>query len=1134
MAKLSGISPQRALLSAKVALLRDPTPGNLYDIRAQIPSSLYSEFITWVLGQSGSVGKALTNGFPTSVAQWRPSFSAPKAIKVRDELYWAELVIVQYAHRLKEFVACSVALDKAFLLENEPECQRLLDLIERDFGVSYWLIKRRIAFLQHFQGLEAQKRYSQTLKDCESDQNAIRYIAHFVSNRAEFTVSPFTFKTTYNHKLHGLAIPEWLKAYLRFHLLSQDPSTSENLAGLLSVECHGTIIDYYEAFVSMSRIAALTPAEFRARTLSACNNLLRSGLVDIRLSRLAAHCGGVVDSSLEPSADDLDADSLFCQGEYAVGFEKGIGAIKLSDNSSSTFVTTALCAAGCGDIKASPAVIASLKTIIAGGDGTVDAAFTLARISWALQGSPISNVLAAILEIESTAHPLPGSDVSVSALLPGMGGLHPIQGRWARGSSFPQLDLARTKFPSIAFGLDAAHWSSAMAAIEKLQYVEALEQSHKLTGSPHPFYRRFAARAVPHCLLMLDRIDEAVESAANSYVDDQSVFELLPINEIVDGLDLESKKRISGSPAHVVVCDMYANRMGPQSHYVRQFAYEDFLAAHNISKPTQLKVGADDANIRKLIYILKNVCVESVMDTSIAFHSSVEVAEERIEVCRQLVALDGKNSEEYQEEIRGIVQRLTIRKRLREIERSKIYVDIDSIKNAARRDLGEGFSRYISFITNGLSSEDQEFFDSVKEKTARGDIGTLLSTTVPRNERTALLETIYLRLRDEFVSSSQHGLDGYLSVRIRHGTLAGQLRSPLDNESLLTLRDAKTNLYKTNQAWLSRLDVESPGEQSGVSAAFNNFSKKFDALIEELLRDWIQVKKSSTDRGLIDFNLLSAEIGLLSASINASTTLDQFIDQTLEYFFRERLEISLSVIRKKLQEDAKPRIHNLLIELQTEIEAAAPSRDTSSLRVAVGRASTSVHLILDRIIDWFRLPAAEKNEPFSIDEAISICKAIRPDFQPRLTMSPELGEFRIKGNLHSFVDIMYLAFDNIVKHAGTPAVPAAEVDVKLAENALVVSISNAVGAQVANDSTREKVGAILAAVKKQPFSTSVTKEGGTGFHKLQKILHHDFCPPNRKVDPSLEFGFVGRDLFRVEIRIPVRWQVEEADESSAS
>lgn len=1134
MAKHSGISPQRLLLSAKVALLRNPTPGNLYDIRAQIPPSLYAEFIDWVMGQSGSAAKALSNGFPASISQWKPSFGAPKVIKVIDELYWAEIVLGHHAQRLKEFVAFSVALDKAFLLENESECQRLLDLIEKDFGVSYWLIKRRIAFLQHFQGLEAQKRYAQALKGGESGQNPIRYIAHFVSNRAEFTVSPFTFKTTYNHSLQGLAIPEGLKAYLRYHLLSQDPQHTSNLAWLLSIECHGTIIDYYDAFISMSRIAGFASAEVQARTLTACSNLLRSGLTDIRLSRLVAHCGGAIDASLNPGADHLEADSLFCQGDYAAGFEKGLEAIKSSDTCCSTYVITALCAAAAKEIKATPAVISGLKTIIAGGEGTVDAAYTLARIAWALQGSPISNVLAAVLEVESAAHPLPGKDGSIDVLLPGMGAFHPIQVRWARGSNFPYKDLSQIAFPTIKFGSDAKHWNDASAFIEKQKYVDALNESHKLTGSVHPFFRRFAARAVPHCLLMLNRIDEAVESTANSFVEDQSVFELLPVNEIVEALDGESKKRIAGSLAHVVVCDMYANRMGPQMHHVRQFAYEDYLTAHRVLKPTQLNANADDVNIRKLIYFFKNVCVESVMDTSVAFHSSVEVAEERIEVCRRLVALDDKFSEEYQAEIRGIVQRLTIRKRLREIEQSKIYVDIDSIKNAARRDLGEGYSRYISFITNGLSTEDRAFFDSVKEKTAKGDIDTLLSTTVPRNERTALLETIYLRLRDEFVSSTQHGLDGYLSVRIRHGTLAGQLRSPLEAESLLTQRDAKTNLYKANRAWLSRLDVDSPSEASGVSAAFSEFSKQFDALIEELLREWIQVKKTSTDIGLIDFNLLSAEIGLLSASITAATTLDEFIDKTLEYFFRERLEVSLSVIRKKLQEEAKPRIHNLLIELQTAIKAAAPSRDTSALRVAVGRASTNVHLILDRIIDWFRLPAAEKNEPFSIEEAISICKEIRPDFRPKLTIPADLGEFRIKGNLHSFVDIMYLAFDNIVKHAGTPEVATAEVDVKVIENALLVSISNSVGPNVASEANCDKVKSILDKVKKQPFSTSVTKEGGTGFHKLQKILHHDFCPAIRKVDPALDFGFVGRDRFRVDIQIPVRWQVEENNESSAS
>lgn len=1130
MANPLGISTKRIIPSAKVALLRNPTPGAFYDIRAALPAHAYEEYFSWAIGQNALAGRIFTNRFPKSLSEWRGAFSAPNPVKLSDELHWAVIVLKPNAKLLCDFAARTVALDKSFLKEDELECQSILDSIEKDFGLSYWLIKRRISFLQQFNGLEAQKRYSQNIKDGDPNQNAIRYIAHFASNRVETTISPFNFKTTYNRELQALDVPDFLKTYLRYHILSEDPSTTSGVAGILRTECVGTIVDYYESLVSMSRLTSSGPPELRAATLTALCTLRDAGIEDLRLSRTIAHCGGPLAPSVHPSADDLEVDALFCEGNYPAGFSRGLAAINAGKNSGSIFVTTALCAASeleAIDIKSLPATISSLKTLIGGGNGTVDAAFNLARISWALQGSPISQILLAMLQIESMADPLPGKDGIVNTLLVGMGAIHPMQRLWARGSELPHPELGGIKPPLRGFGSDAENWHCAIAAMESKNFADALQRSKRLAESKHAFYRRFSSRAVPHCLLMLGQIDEAIESTANCFVGDPSTFELLPVTELVEAPMSASKARMTGSLSYAIICDMYADRMGHANH-IRQFAYEDYLFAQHLTRPTELTVAASDPNISKLVYFLRQICAESVMDTSVAFESSVEVANERIGICHLLVGLDPKNSEQYQSEIRSIVQRMTIRKRLRQIEQSKIYVDVESVKNVARKDLKEGFLRYISFIANGLSKEDKAYFDSVRERRKEGDIDTLLSTTVPRNERAALLETIYLRLRDEFVSSTQHGLDGYLSVRIRHGTLAGQLRSPLDNEALLTQRDSKANIYKVNQTWLSRLEVRSPREQAAVTAAFSNFSAGIDALIEEMLRGWIQVKKSSSENGLIDFDLLPAEIGFLSAEITPDQTLDQFLDKTLDYFFKTRLEISLARIRGKIQEDAKPRIHNLLIALQTAIEAGAPSSDAATLRAAIGRASTNMRLVLDRIIEWFRLPAAEKDEPFSVEEAISICKAIRPDFRSALTVAPELEGFRIKGNLHSFVDIIYLAFDNIVKHAGIPRV-VAHVDIQLDGNALVVVISNPIDSSVANDLNREKVRNILRAVKMQPFSTSVTKEGGTGFHKLQKILHHDFCPPNRKTDPSLAFGFSSNELFQLEIRIPILFQATELE-----
>jgi hypothetical protein len=78
-------------------------------------------------------------------------------------------------------------------------------------------------------------------------------------------------------------------------------------------------------------------------------------------------------------------------------------------------------------------------------------------------------------------------------------------------------------------------------------------------------------------------------------------------------------------------------------------------------------------------------------------------------------------------------------------------------------------------------------------------------------------------------------------------------------------------------------------------------------------------------------------------------------------------------------------------------------------------------------------------------------------------------------------------------------------------------ITNEIKSDVNIDNIRSKIGKIKTAIKDEKYKSSVKKEGGTGFHKIVKILRHDISSSSQ-----LDFGLIEETAFFVEIKLPAK------------
>src|SRR5690606_31050708 len=116
--------------------------------------------------------------------------------------------------------------------------------------------------------------------------------------------------------------------------------------------------------------------------------------------------------------------------------------------------------------------------------------------------------------------------------------------------------------------------------------------------------------------------------------------------------------------------------------------------------------------------------------------------------------------------------------------RSKISMDEEPIRDWARKNLRGKFDRFRALTEAGMETVSDKYLLDMLDRLASGAPDTK-PYEIPDNEVSALFAEILDQLCRESSLNSRHGINSYLSSRIRHGTISGQLRRPSQEQHLL-------------------------------------------------------------------------------------------------------------------------------------------------------------------------------------------------------------------------------------------------------------------------------------------------------------------------------------------------------------
>lgn len=1064
------------------------------------------------------------------------------------QLRWVTEFVRQHAASVRVFLEMLESYETAFLSGDCKTTKAALDAIEDKTGLSIWLIEARILALQRFEGLEAQKNYCRSIHEAIPGTIAA-YLANYVGQRHEESVSLERFAATVRPRIERQPVSDGVKSFLRARLVGRVLASADEaeICSSMAVGSAFSVIDAYEAVVEAAQeVLRGRAANDNLVAIRHCLDSLE--IDDWRLSKLRALVDG--DLSGLPLVD-TSADDLLLQGRSgeaaaralleATKYRLNIDALALLATAKSMGATS-FPSDGLSSVQRE--ILDLLEMLQTRNTSVEKAADDLSKLSLNMKSLRIAGAIAGHLAFAWLDHPQV-HECPATAVFQSTPFLNPRY--WMVLPDHVADELVRRSVnvdePGLTAVVSEAQFSgrpivdsrlpeeavqdlTAASAFFHLDFERALLCAEALSHSQREFWRKQSMTLELNCLIATGSLDLAIERTANLCCENYSLRHILPLRALLSGRRWRDVKHLSSSIATPIVFDLYIRTVGGTEHGTnRRIAYDEFLRAHNLQRPSELAAIAPKFPRSQLVYFLWAVCIPEVMDVSFrAYPTSRAIEEERIKVCSLLSDLNPENASVYSDEVKNRTKYLSIADGLRDVDRSRVYVNSDAVVGWAEREIKENFIRYKELLRARIGFSSPDDFDAALRKIREGDQSVMRSLLkYPEQEGDELLIEMFESIKKEYLTNSDYGLDAYLSMRIRHGSLAGYLRSPLEERHLIVLKDESSGQYSDNLDLLGDLGLRSSGEGPRIFDAFREFSATYDAIIEDLTKNRLQIRKPEKPQGMFFLPIDSQPwvIHFVRSRIQEDTTFLDFLDLVIGGI-EIMLQGVLLAVRDYILSTVKPAFDSAFEKIRRELLEGLTPPIYAGINSAFADAIPEVQAAIDRVSEWF-VPIQEQQKaevrPMENIVAIGIeaTRQAHRGFSPIVDLDIDGIGIQSATSLSEFTDVLFTILDNVYCHSGNKINPHVKLSVKSGEQVgprrrITVRVESEVRPRAYSEAAVAKLDRIRNLIESGEYRKHVNLEGGTGLLKLKRLVSVD----ERQ---GLDFGFAGENTFCVVVSL---------------
>lgn len=545
----------------------------------------------------------------------------------------------------------------------------------------------------------------------------------------------------------------------------------------------------------------------------------------------------------------------------------------------------------------------------------------------------------------------------------------------------------------------------------------------------------------------------------------------------------------------------------------------DYIEAQGATRASELLAEQQNPPVELLVF-LKECCTPDILESSIWFKSVEELLEERLSLCQELMDHFGDNDADLPKEIAALTRQLGILDLTSQIQRSRIFIDTEAIL----RNIDELTVEHTTSLLTFRALLGNELKRGLKLLgLPNADTGRVRLLVV--DESVVFFEKVLERIKGRFLYSPELGLDANLSQRIRHGTLAGELRATFDRLHLSTKMQADDN-YEPNTHWVDALHAWDPENAEAINYAFRTFSAGLDAWIRKVREEWVQIRSNEKPDGLFDYAFTQEEVERWVARISPLAEHADVHELVIGALL-ERTERCLGAVRTAIAGPLRESLEALLDALLAAVErvAARGYMPVANLRNVVTQCKTDLGRQLGKIQEWFYVENRHEQKRFRLRDLVETVEQVlnRINTPCRVSLVEEGdGGSTIPGaRFRSLWDLFLILFDNASRHSGIERVP-----IKLRTNFGVgaTSIICSNGMREGSDLTAlghkaEQLNRL--SLENQSDLNKLREEGGSGTAKLHKIVRHELGSDHHDyrisiaVSPDSEFQveiFLGMGL----------------------
>jgi hypothetical protein len=1057
---------------------------------------------------------------------------------------WAVVKLSLSSKVIARAIAAQKDIEQKVMIGHYDEAQILLDMYNCKFGVSLWSMDAYFVVREQIDGFSG-NRWALSKFYHKVNSGWARVLAYNSSYRSLNSVSTRDYESNFRSIIDSCmesGSSSYAADYLLYRFLDVLPETDEAFCNVLHYEARHPLVDQYSTLLRLLASRArqklqaddTQAAESLANEIEDPYNAVLSGLA----SRLA--CSG----SMPENEALRHCTELYSLADYRGALQASLSLLKASATDFILYDIVASSSARLGvpcpnvfhDPSLAQMLVQYLYDWYAANRARRQSLEDLRRLARALHSMRLGPALHDFVnsideQLPPLGHecvgflaspiPLPHSALTYADTRSGQEYIDNYRRRFGESASIRLIDeylqLCWAPSHEAAFGHLAENFRlryRSAALLRAGEFAPAVRMLSKLRNDDSSFVKLhpelYAGEA--SALLELGEIERAATLMADLYCDDHKSMPPALLRRF-GGLLVE--KSVVFDKSNVSWPILAAATLREEGRIIDTDRVHDFVGdyieSHGYIRPSELLSGLDEPP-RSVLSFLMGCCTPEILESSIWYESQEEVLRERLSLCTTLHERYRIDDEDITLEIADLTRRLAIADITSRIERSRIYVDTQKIIDLVDEKTLDQIDRLLMLLT----LKDKELRRGVKIVMLPSAEGGRV-VVVDIDESLGVFESIFETIKKQFLYSPELGLDANLSQRIRHGTLAGEVRAIFDRLQLTTKKDSGE--YLVNRYWLSQLELRESLTVEAVDEDFKSFSKKVDDLLQLAREKWVQIKTDANPNGLFDYTFSASELERILDTIYPHSDLIDVCEVVAESL-STRTEACLERVRGVISGELYTTLTSYLDELQAAVETRAilyQFMNSASLRGAITQCKTDLARELPKISNWFRMESHKEHKKFHLRDLVGSVEQVlnRVNSNCNVIFEPEsvIVDALPGAYFRALWDLLVILFDNACKHSGLSRVEIRLRAYFTSEVSLLTCTNNM--SDKFPITLKDKVDELnRLTLENENDLSKLRQEGGSGIAKLHKIVRHDM---GRTDGYSITFDVTADGHFQVNI-----------------